>query len=53
LTHGNRMEVEALPGNVVRLGRRYDVPTPVCRAIYAALLPHDLAARKARGQAPS
>jgi len=52
LTHGNRMEVEALPGNVVRLGRRYDVPTPVCRAIYAALLPHDLAARKAKGQAP-
>lgn len=48
LTHGNRMEVEALPGNVVRLGRRYDIPTPVCRAIYAALLPHELAARKAR-----
>lgn len=47
LTHGNRMEVEALPGNVVRLGRRYDIPTPVCRAIYAALLPHD-AAQKVR-----
>ncbi len=46
LTHGNRMEVEALPGNAVRLGKRYRIPTPVCRAIYAALLPHDLAARQ-------
>ncbi|HET6781011.1 MAG TPA: 2-dehydropantoate 2-reductase [bacterium] len=46
LTHGNRMEVEALPGNVVRLGRRYGIPTPVCRAIYAALLPHEVAARE-------
>lgn len=46
LTHGYRMEVEALPGNVVRLGERYGVRTPVCRAIYAALLPHDIAARQ-------
>lgn len=49
LTHGNRMEVDALPGNVVRLGRRYDIPTPVCRAIYAALLPHDISAREKAG----
>ncbi|MBI2972923.1 MAG: 2-dehydropantoate 2-reductase [Armatimonadetes bacterium] len=48
LIHGNRMEVEALPGNVVRLGKRYGLPTPVCRAIYATLLPHDLAAQQKR-----
>ncbi len=48
LAHGNRMEVDALPGNVVRLGKQYGVPTPVCYAIYAALLPHDLAARQKR-----
>jgi len=46
LTRGRRMELDALPGYVVRLGRRYGVPTPVCRAIYAALLPYDEAARR-------
>jgi 2-dehydropantoate 2-reductase len=46
LIHGNHMEVEALPGNAVRLGRHYGIPTPVCKAIYAALLPHDLAAQE-------
>lgn len=45
LTHGRRMELDALPGNVVRLGRQYGVPTPVCRAMYAALRPYDEAAR--------
>lgn len=45
LTHGRRMELDALPGYVVRLGRRYGIPTPVCRTIYAGLLPYDLAAR--------
>jgi 2-dehydropantoate 2-reductase len=45
LVAGRRTEVEALAGNVVRLGERYGVPTPYCRAIYAALLPHELAAR--------
>ncbi len=49
LTRGRRMELDALPGNVVRLGRRYGIPTPVCRAIYAALLPYDEAARKKTG----
>lgn len=49
LTRGRRMELDALPGNVVRLGRRYGIPTPVCRAIYAALLPYDEAARKRTG----
>ena len=41
LVHGRRMELEALPGTVVRLGRTYGIPTPVCRAIYAALKPYD------------
>lgn len=46
LVHGRRMELEALPGNVVRLGQRYGIPTPVCRAIYAALLPYARAAER-------
>jgi 2-dehydropantoate 2-reductase len=41
LTHGRRMELDALPGNVVRLGEKYGIATPVCRAIYAALKPYD------------
>ncbi len=48
LTRSGRMELDALPGNVVNLGRRYGIPTPVCRAIYAALLPYDEAARRER-----
>lgn len=46
LVHGRRMELDALPGHTVRLGARYQIPTPVCRAIYAALLPYDEAARQ-------
>jgi 2-dehydropantoate 2-reductase len=46
LVHGRRMELDALPGHTVRLGARYRIPTPVCRAIYAALLPYDEAARR-------
>ena len=45
LVRGRRMELEALPGYAVRLGQRYQIPTPMCRAIYAALLPYDEAAR--------
>ncbi|MGH2348662.1 MAG: ketopantoate reductase family protein, partial [bacterium] len=41
LTHGRRMELDALPGHVVRLGESFGIPTPVCRAIYAALKPYD------------
>jgi 2-dehydropantoate 2-reductase len=41
-----RTELETLLGTVVRLGERYKVPTPNCRAIYSALLPHELAARR-------
>ncbi len=46
LIHGRRMELDALPGHTVRLGAHYRIPTPVCRAIYAALLPYDQAARR-------
>jgi len=45
LAAGRRTELDTLLGTVVRLGERYGVPTPACRAIYAALRPHDLAAR--------
>lgn len=45
LIRGRRMELDALPGYVVQLGERYKIPAPVCRAIYAALLPYDEAAR--------
>ncbi|HEY3247333.1 MAG TPA: 2-dehydropantoate 2-reductase [bacterium] len=43
LTQGRRMELDALPGNVVRLGREHGIPTPVCRAVYAALKPYERA----------
>ncbi|TMJ06805.1 MAG: hypothetical protein E6H01_00385 [Bacillati bacterium ANGP1] len=46
LVGGRRMELETLPGHVVRLGRQYRIPTPVCRAIYAALKPYDEAAQR-------
>ncbi len=41
LTHGKRLEIEALHGTVVRYGKELGVPTPACAAVYAALLPHD------------
>lgn len=47
LTHGKRLEIEALHGTVVRYGREAGVPTPACAAVYAALLPHDLRVRAA------
>jgi ketopantoate reductase len=46
------MELDALPGHTVRLGARYRIPTPVCRAIYAALLPYDEAARRGTALLP-
>ncbi len=48
LVQGRRTELEALLGNAVRLGERYSVPTPACRAIYAALRPYDVAAQGKR-----
>lgn len=40
LSQGRRIEVESLPGSVVRRGRRVGVPTPVMEALYAVLKPH-------------
>lgn len=39
LDKGNRIEIEGLSGAIVRLGRQSNVPTPVHRAVYAALKP--------------
>lgn len=36
---GNKLELPWLAGTVVRLGRAAGVATPVCQAVYAALLP--------------
>ncbi len=46
LTHGKRLEIEALHGTVVRYGREAGVPTPACAAVYATLLPHDARAQR-------
>jgi 2-dehydropantoate 2-reductase len=40
LSHGKRIEVEALQGSVVRRGARARVPTPIMAALYAVLKPH-------------
>ena len=40
LTHGLRLELEALNGEVVRRGREHDIQTPLNFAIYAALRPY-------------
>ncbi|HLF20464.1 MAG TPA: 2-dehydropantoate 2-reductase [Bacteroidota bacterium] len=36
------MEIEALNGTVVRLGKEIGIPTPIHQTIYASLLPHHL-----------
>jgi 2-dehydropantoate 2-reductase len=40
LDAGRPLELEALNGAVVRMGRQADVPTPVNDVLYALLLPH-------------
>jgi 2-dehydropantoate 2-reductase len=40
LVHGRRLELEALNGTLVRLGRERGVPTPLNFAVYAALKPY-------------
>ncbi len=40
LSVGKRIEVESLPGSVVRRGRAVGVDTPMMRALYAVLRPH-------------
>lgn len=42
LMSGKPLEIEALNGTVVRLGKQLHVPTPIHRTIYAGLLPHHL-----------
>jgi 2-dehydropantoate 2-reductase len=48
LDQGNRLEIETLPGSVVRRGRELGVPTPYNYAIYACLKPHHEKALTAR-----
>jgi 2-dehydropantoate 2-reductase len=40
LTHGRRLELEALHGHAVRLGERHRLAVPTLFAVYAALKPH-------------
>ena len=40
LTHGRRLEIEALHGHAVRPGERHGVPTPTLFSVYAALRPY-------------
>ena len=37
LENGRRLELQWLSGEVVRLGRKYDIPTPVHLSVYGAL----------------
>lgn len=39
LQAGKRIEVESLPGSVVRRGRQVGVPTPIMQGLYAVLRP--------------
>jgi 2-dehydropantoate 2-reductase len=47
MSHGRRMELEALHGTVVRLARDHGIPAPASEAIYALLKPW--AVRNERG----
>jgi 2-dehydropantoate 2-reductase len=40
LVNGKPMELEALSGTVMRMGKKLSVPTPIHKTIYAALLPY-------------
>jgi 2-dehydropantoate 2-reductase len=42
LSNGKPMELEALAGTVVRLGKELGISTPIHQTIYAALLPYHL-----------
>lgn len=48
LERGNRLEIDTLPGAVVRYGVEAGVPTPLNGAIYACLKPHHERALAAR-----
>jgi len=51
LVNKKPMELDALSGTVVRLGRSLGVPTPIHSTLYAALLPHHLLALQPAAQA--
>jgi 2-dehydropantoate 2-reductase len=40
LSHGKRLELNALHGYASRLGRAHGLPMPACDAVVAALEPH-------------
>ena len=46
LVHGKPLELRVLSGTVVRLGSALDVPTPIHRTIYGALLPNALSQKR-------
>jgi 2-dehydropantoate 2-reductase len=46
VTHGRRLELEALQGHAVRLGARHGIPTPALSSLYAILRPAALAAER-------
>jgi 2-dehydropantoate 2-reductase len=49
IADGRPSELDALAGAVSRMARAASVPTPVHDALYASLLPQELAARRAYG----
>jgi len=51
--HGRRMELEALHGTVVRLGRKHGIPVPASEAIYALLQPWTVRNEKSSRSAKS
>ncbi len=48
LERGNRLEIDALSGAVVRLGKKHGISTPIHQTIYVALKPVDERNRLAR-----
>jgi len=50
LAAGKRMELDALCGAVVRMGREAGVPTPLSFAVVAALRPHERRAAAGAGR---
>jgi 2-dehydropantoate 2-reductase len=49
MKNGKQLEIDALSGTVIRLGKELGVPTPVHQFIYSMLLPHHIAAKQRIG----
>jgi 2-dehydropantoate 2-reductase len=49
LKNGKQLEIDALSGTVVRLGKELGIPTPIHHFIYSMLLPHHVAAKQQLG----